>query len=172
MTKWNYLLKIVHRSSVFLLFFIPGLLILWRFIPLEFASDNIQDNCYIGLGIIFLAAILGTLAGTLKRTDNPALIVVKILLTLLAAFGALMLIAIFALMSMCSYSIGKILFINKNNSNITIVSREFGCGATDSGPPTIRTVKKRNITPFFIHITAIDTNTIDKEKWIRVETGD
>lgn len=173
MTKWKYFLKIVYRTSVLLIFFLPGLLILWQFIPLYFASDDIENDCCLILSIVFLAAILGTMARTLKQADHPAIIVGKILLTLFVSFCAafVVLILVFGT-TMCGWTERTVLFINKSNSNITIVTREFGCGATDSGLPTIRTVKKRNITPFFIQVTPIDTSTIDKEKWIRVESGD
>ncbi|MCT4582872.1 MAG: hypothetical protein N4A35_15780 [Flavobacteriales bacterium] len=69
--------------------------------------------------------------------------------------------------NMCKHSIDKVLFINKENKNIIIAKRSFGCGATDSSPASITIDKIEPFTPFFIKSTICDTITIQKEEWIR-----
>lgn len=72
---------------------------------------------------------------------------------------------------MCDWTTDKIFFKNKQNSSIKIVQRSFGCGATDSSPATLKVFKVREITPYLIWVTSIDTNQINKVDWKRIENN-
>jgi hypothetical protein len=168
MIQWYYLLKMVYRVSIFLIWFLIAFPIAWRFIPLDFASQGIESDFETTCFFTFISATLATLTGTLKKADHAAIVILKILLTLFAAFCSLVIIGLFALGSMCGSVTTNTLFVKKGNSNISIVTREFGCGATDSGPATKSTKKLRKITSFFIWLTPVDTNMINKEHWIRL----
>jgi hypothetical protein len=168
MMQWNYLLKMVYRVSIFLIWFLIAFPIAWRFVPLHFASQGIESDFETTWFFTFIGALLGTLAGTLRKADHVIIVIGKILLTLFAAFCSSVIIGLFALGSMCGSVTTNTLFIKKSNTNISIVTREFGCGATDSSPATESTQKLRKITPFLIWLTPVDTSTINKEKWIRV----
>jgi hypothetical protein len=168
MLQYNYILKIVYRVSVFLILFFMIQPIAGHFIPLEFASDSIRNDFESFRFFAFMLAILGTMAGTLKKCDGAVIIILKILLTLFAVFIAFFIALGMALGNMCGYNNHELLFIKKGNRNTTIVTRYFGCGATDSSPAVKRTVKQTRVTPFFIWATDIDTNRINKEEWVRI----
>ena len=60
-------------------------------------------------------------------------------------FSAIMLICIISFytslfmmfLNMCTYSTGDVLFLNRENNEIIIAERYFGCGATDSSPASM-----------------------------------
>lgn len=169
MTQWSSLMKIVYRVSRFLIWLLIALPIVWRFIPLDFASASIEADFQKAWFFTFIGAILGTLSGTLKKEDHAAVMVIKILLTLFAAFCSLIVIGLIALGSMCGSVTTNTLFIKKSNPGVSIVTRAFGCGATDSSPATVSIKKLRKITPFFIWLTPVDTSKIKKEDWVKTE---
>jgi asparagine N-glycosylation enzyme membrane subunit Stt3 len=169
MTKWNRFLKIIYRTSIFLLAFFILQPIVGSFIPLEFASDSIRSDFESFRFFAFILAILGTLTGTLKKCDGVIVVILKITGTLFAIFITFFIALSMALGNMCGYSNNQLLFINKNNSNTTIIIREFGCGATDSTPATKKAAKQTRITPLFFWVTSVDTNKINKENWIRAD---
>lgn len=61
------------------------------------------------------------------------------------------------------------IYIKKDNQNIIIVSRYLDEGAFGGGtkPGDYQNVVKRQLTTFLKLETAIDTNSIDKNEWIK-----
>jgi len=61
------------------------------------------------------------------------------------------------------------IYLMKNDPNVQITSRYINEGAFGGGtePDDYQMVVKRPFTPFFNIETSVDTNKIDKSKWIR-----
>ena len=136
--------------------------------PLEFADNN-NEFIYDSIRFYgFPIAILLTLTGTIKKADATSSVATKIFLTIgVAAFSVfVMVMTLFA--GMCDWTTDKVFFENIKNPSVKIVQRDFGCGATDSSPATIKLFKVREITPLLIWVTPIDTNKIDKSDWNRI----
>jgi hypothetical protein len=155
-------LKIIARILLALFCFFLLLLIIKQFLPLQYA-DNQSEYFFESFFFYgFPAALLLTLFFTIKQKDNFGTVFGKIILTTLIAFCSFFFMGIAALGNMCSWYTEAILFESKQSSSIKIARRSFGCGATDSGSPSYDVFKIRNITPYLIWVTKIDTNTIDK----------
>lgn len=89
------------------------------------------------------------------------------------AFSVIMIIyfpyyLFFALMGTGIERIDKEIFINKENENIKIEAMRFDAGATDGGGRG-KIVKVHYIFPLLRKVEDIDTNKIDRSKWIRVD---
>jgi len=164
-------LKIIFWTSIFILGFWTLILILRFFIPLDFTNRD-SENSYVRIGIFgfSITATLFVLIRMIKRKHISEFIVIKIILANCVAVSFCIIMTVF-LGSMCAWTTDKVFFENKQNSSIKIVQRHFGCGATDSSEPTIEVFKIREITPYLIWATKIDTNQIDKNEWIRVENN-
>ena len=136
---------------------------------IEFATDSIKSDYREFLFFAVPIAILLTLFGTIKDKDKGSKIVGKVIGTIVLAAVTVfvMFMSIFA--DMCVWTNREVLYEHKNDSNTKIIVRDFGCGATDSGPPTIGIYKVRYFTNYFIRSTKIDTATIDKNEWTKIE---
>ncbi len=135
--------------------------------PLKFADDNYMER-YEAIRFACLpAAIVLTLLGTLKKTDSEAVKAIKIVITVGAAFVSVVVLYIGAFAGgMCGWSVDKVLFYNRKDKGTRIVIREFGCGATDGGPPIYNVSKITTIRPCFIWVTRADTTRLDASVWI------
>ena len=149
---------------------------LWLIMPvirwildIEFATDSIKSNYKEFMFFVVPIAILLTLLGTIKGKDNGSIIAGKVIGTvvLVAVTIFIMFMSIFA--DMCVWTNREVLYEHKNDSNTKIIVRDFGCGATDSGPPTVAIYKVQYFTDYFIRATKIDTAKIDKKEWIKIE---
>ena len=162
-------LKIVFWTSFLLPCFWVVTAISGNFVPLEF-SNNDSEFIYDSIrGFGFPIAVMFTLTGTIKSKDTAGTIATKNVLTIVAAALSFFIIVMTAFAGMCDWTTDKIFFENKQNSSIKIVQRSFGCGATDSSPATLKVFKVREITPYLIWVTSIDTNQINKSEWTRIE---
>jgi len=111
-----------------------------------------------------IAAILLALTTT-KSKDPWSLIIVKgIIVGCVVVFSVI----ISLVGGMCEWETYKTLFENKQNPTTKIVHRSSNCGAFDT-TPYYKVCKIKEITPFFILATEIDTNQINKNEWIRIE---
>lgn len=161
--------KIIYWTSLFLIFVFVFVPFVGQFTPLEFTNDNFQDSFeqvrFFGLPLV----ILLTLFGTLKSKDSTGTKSTKIGLTICISLISIFVLFMTVFAGMCRWTNNKILFENINNKTTKIVLRDFGCGATDSGSPTYKVCKIKNITPLLIWVTSIDTIKIDRQIWQRVE---
>jgi len=178
MTKQNviktvlFFLKIVHWISIIFLFLWILIPILGLFIPLEFANND-SEEIYIMIRFYGfpIAATLLILTGMMKRKHTVTLIVTKAIIAICIAIFSFFIAAIFLLGGVCGWiTDNKMFFENKQNPSIKIVMRSFDCGAFDSSYPDFKAYKVRKITKDFIWATKIDTNQINKNEWIRVES--
>ena len=167
------LLKVIYRTAVFMLIFWLGIAVLSNFVPLEFASQKVEHLYYSIRFYGVPIAIVFTLTGTIKKKESWVEIISKIILTIFACFGSIAIMTIMIFVGgMCAWTTDKVLFEHKQQSTIKIEKRSFGCGATDSSPSTPGVFKVRNFTPYFVYITRIDTNEINKSEWLRVKQID
>ena len=161
--------KIIYWTSFVLIFVFVIVPFVGQFTPLEFTNDSFQDSFeqvrFFGLPIV----ILLTLFGTLKSKDSTGTKTTKIVLTICISLFSVFILFMTVFAGMCRWTNNKILFENINNTKTKIVLRDFGCGATDSGSPTYKVCKIKNITPFLIWVTSIDTTKIDRQLWRRAE---
>lgn len=168
--RMQILLKVIYRTAVPLLIFWLGAAVLSNFVPLEFESQNIEYWYYYIRFYGVPITIVFTLTGTLKRKETLVEIISKIVLTIFACFGSVVILTIMIFVGgMCAWTTNKVLFEHKIESTIKIEKRSFGCGATDSNPSKIGIFKVRNFTTYFIWVSSIDTNEINKSEWLRVK---
>ena len=145
------------------------MLIVGSFIPIEFADNN-YEFIYDSLRFYgFPIAIMLSLTGTIKKKDESGQIAVKVFLTFCVSAFSVFIMFMTLFSGMCDWTTNKVFFENKQNTSIKIVQRDFGCGATDSSPATIKLFKIKEITPLLIWVTDIDTNQINKSEWSRIQ---
>lgn len=162
--------KIIYRASLILIFILVIVPFVGQFTPLEITNEKFQNSFeqvrFFALPIV----ILLTLFGTLKKQDSAGTKTTKIVLTICISLFSIFVLFMTMFAGMCRWANNKILFENINNKTTKIVLREFGCGATDSGSPTYKVCKIKNITPFLIWVTSVDTTKIDRQVWQRPES--
>ena len=158
--------NIMHRV-IFLI--VIGLLIFWMVSPilmeyfsLEFNDKNFESNFisirFFGIPICILFTLIGTIKSNHKRIDRITFTVLTFGVAIFAFF-----IMIGSILSgMCDWSNNETLFVNKENQNIKIIEREYGCGAMDSDIPFIRDFKVNEFSKYFIIATKIDKEKINK----------
>lgn len=160
--------KIIYWVSLALIFVFVIIPFVGQFTPLEITNHNFQSLFeqlrFFGLPIV----ILLTLFGTIKPKDTPSTKTTKIILTICVSLLSVYILFMSIWAGMCSWTNNKVLFNNVNDKTIKIVLRDFGCGATDSGSPTYKVCKIKNILPSLIWVTEIDTTKIDRQIWQRV----
>ena len=160
--------KIIYWVSLALIFVFVIIPFVGQFTPLEITNHNFQSLFeqlrFFGLPIV----ILLTLFGTLKPKDTLSTKTTKIILTICVSLLSVYILFMSIWAGMCRWTNNKVLFNNVHDKTIKIVLRDFGCGATDSGSPTYKVCKIKNILPSLIWVTEIDTTKIDRQIWQRV----
>lgn len=135
----------------------------------EISNGNLSEDLFaIKAAMVFIAMILICLR-IFAEQDTMFVSALKIFTTLLVSGVATWLFSLSLFLNICSWSGDKILFQHKKHRSVTICTREFGCGAVDSSPPVYATRKSIEITPLITLYLPIDTNSIDRENWIRAE---
>ena len=143
--------------------------ILLHLIGLEFNDEGLEQTYneikFRGIPI----CIILTLFGTIKPNDKSGDRILKTVLTLAVATIAFffMIMSIFA--GMCDWTNREILYTNKEYKEVKIIQRDYGCGATDSGPPIVKNFKVKEFTKYFISAKEIDIEKIDQNEWIKIE---
>lgn len=95
---------------------------------------------------------------------------VRIVGTLILSFFVFLALMFSYALDLCVTSYGEPLFELKKDRSTKILEKDFGCGAYDSTPISASLVQIEDYPLGLIYITSrIDTNTIDKTKWIRIE---
>ena len=161
--------KIIFWVSISLITIRILTIIIGQFITVEIVDSNLRNIHDFFRGIGFPIAIIFTLTGTIKKTDDTISKVVKSILTFIFVAIVFFFIIASSLTEMCSCTTDNVVFENKQNNSIKIVKREFGCGATDSGSPTFKLFEIHEYANCVIWVKDVDTNKIDKNKWKRIE---
>ena len=163
------ILKTVYWTSILILCLWILTTIFGTFIPLEISNSNfeiIYDRIrFYGIPI----AIILTLTGTIKNKDTAGTVTIKVFATIVISLFSVFVMVMTLFAGMCDWTTENVIFENKLNPSTKIVQRSFGCGATDSSPATLKVFKVKEITPFLIWTTTIDTNQINKSEWTRIE---
>ena len=165
------LMRIV-RNVIF--YFALAVLLLWWGTPLVLAVKELEVvdkslvESYKAWGVLVVPfAILLTMVRTFKREDTIADENRKGCLTVGAAFFFAFIQAAILLFSLaCGYTGAEPLYVNKQQPSSGIYVRDFGCGATDTGPPSTSTVRIDTVNRFFMRITDVDTAKLDKAAWL------
>lgn len=152
-----------------------SVLVLWAIMPLiryvldiEFATDDFKSSYKEFLFFAVPIALLFTLTGTLKPKDTAGIVILKTLGTVGVAFVIMFIMFMSIFADMCAYYNEDVLYEHKDDPSTQIVVRSFGCGATDSSPASMHVQQLEYFTKYFIRATAIDTATIDKSQWNKV----
>ena len=159
--------KIIYLASLTLILLLVVVPLIGHFTPLEITDESFQDAYlefrFYGLPII----ILLTLFGTIEPQNSIATKAAKIVLTIGVSIFSIFILFIAVFAGMCRWTNNEILFNNVNDKTTQIILRDFGCGATDSGQPTYKVCKIKNILPSLIWVTDFDTTRIDRQIWKR-----
>lgn len=139
-----------------------------KIIPLELKIGKSGNFHQLFVFYGLQTAVMFTLTGTLKKTDNKKLLSGKIALTVVTAFAATFLAFITVFSGMCSWSTERTLFEQKDSPGTQIVLRRKGCGSDQKSYPVYKTCKVVYITSDLFWIKDIDTSQIDKSLWKRV----
>lgn len=139
--------------------------------PLEFRDFRAELNATIW-GCIGFSMCVGLLfLSRIRKGDSGWDITGKVV-------AAIVMPSIFLILSgmigwggaMCAWTESRTLFVNGEDPDQRIVLRDFGCGATDSSPPVKKVFVVDTFNSWFISAHQIDTTTIDKTQWQRVNT--
>jgi hypothetical protein len=167
-----FFFKIIFWTSIIFICLCVLIGIITHLLPIEI--DNKTENTYENILITwFPISILLTLSGTIKPNDTGRTMGFKFLLTIFTT--GLFVFMIFATSlgsGMCGWTTIKVLFENKQNHSNKIVKRTFGCGATDSGSPLLKIFEVKEISSYFIWVSEVDTNNIDRTNWARIENNE
>ncbi|NOQ72107.1 MAG: hypothetical protein GQ574_08905 [Crocinitomix sp.] len=105
----------------------------------------------------------------MKKNDSFDRLTSIIVPTVTVAFSIMVGMFFSFVLDMCVSYDREILYEHKYDPNTKIIVREFGCGATDSGPPSVGIYEVSYFTSYFIRSAKIDTNEIDKSNWLRIQ---
>ncbi len=159
--------KVIYRTALLFLGLVLLIPLIRSVLNLEYATESIHTNYQLFLFFTIPAALILTLFGTLKKEDNSVNIGVKVLATLGVAVIVAFVQVIMAFADMCFWTTGETLYVHREDQS-QIAIRDHGCGATDSGPATLRVFQIEPFSPFFIRTTPVDTLELDLEEWIDV----
>lgn len=133
----------------------------------EFADWKLSRQFYDTIMQGLPVAILLTLTGTIKRTNDKSRNIIIIITTILVSI-----VSFFVIVSML-FSVGFLTFTNdillyrrKDNPTTTIMTQTIGQGAL--GADGHRIVELEPFFKFWNKTTIIDTTAIDKTDWIFV----
>jgi hypothetical protein len=161
--------KIIFRISVLIIgIWIVTPLLRWVF-DLEFASSSIKSNYERLLFFAVPIATILSLFGTLRSKDDDVRISIKIFVTLLLSLGSIFIMTISMFGDMCTWTNKEVLYEQKKDRSTKIIIQDFGCGATDTQPPTTGVYKVEEFTKYFIRSVNYDTLNMDKNEWIKIE---
>ena len=166
MEKFN---RIIFLTSLILLCLWIVFPIIRIIVGIEFASGDLKMAYKEFLFFAVPILMFLTLFGLIKKSDNWVAIFGKVIGTLAISLCITFFIVMSVFTDMCIWTNEKILFKNVN-TNSEIILRNYSCGATDSSSPIVQIHKIDYYTKYFIKISDIDTNSIDKKKWEKVES--
>jgi hypothetical protein len=161
--------RVIFLIAISLLIFWMVSPILMKYFSLEFNDKSFESNFisirFFGVPTCILLTLFGTIKSNHKKSDR---ITFTVLTFGLATFAFFVMIGSI-LSGMCDWSNRETLFVNKENQNIKIIQREYGCGAMDSDAPFTRDFKVNECSKYFIIATEIDLEKMNKNVWIEVK---
>jgi uncharacterized membrane protein len=167
----RFVLKIIFSASLLYLAITIVTFSIGQFIPIEFSDIKYRNTFY---DINFYAvpvAILLTLAGTLKNSDEAKRKILKVWLTIFASGLSIPLLFAYILtLGFGAWTDLRVKFRKSENEDIRIVEQMYDIGAF--GYAGQRTVKTIPLTPLFNYIIKVDTTELDRSDWIFVKETD
>jgi len=161
----NQISKAIYRIAIIVIVSWFVLPILGLFIRFQLTDENLSIYYMVFRALSLPSAVILTLFGTVKSEDNLKIKMEKFLWTILALGVSLLFVFIGFFGGMCGWDTSKELYQKKNNSNVTIAVRNYGCGAYDSDIPKNEIYKVFQITPYFIFFHKTDTTGLDTSLW-------
>ena len=160
----------IYKISVIVICFWIFTAILGNILPLEFTDTwlegfiNVLRLLSVPVAAVVIVRRIAKRDGILPiKIGKIFLIVCMSCIFILTAFIQ----ALFG--GMCKWGTDRIYFENKANPSIKIVRRGLSCGAWDSGQPRYEISLVRNVTGYFIWAPGVDTNSINKNLWDRID---
>jgi hypothetical protein len=166
-TKNMKLSKLIFYISIFLILFWILAAMLSACLPIECTHKGLVEVYTVTRFYGFPVAILFALCGTVRATDSPLEIGLKVIGTVIVSGISVFVLFLALFGGMCAWSSGTTLFIHKNDPATKIVLRDYGCGATDSSPPKYALFKERKLIDYFYWEAEFDTLSMDKREWVR-----
>jgi len=165
MIFFNILNRTIFWLSIAFIAIVAFSLTIGRQLPIEFSNYKTRNQYYDSIFFAVPGAILLTMAGTIKKKRTKSMNWMIGILTVLSA----VLSFFFLLGTIFSIASGAwineaTLYRNKIDSNITINNQFYDAGALDIY--SHRTVMLTPFLKWFQKVQEIDTNKIDKTKWI------
>ncbi|MFN6116403.1 MAG: hypothetical protein ACK46C_11045 [Flavobacteriales bacterium] len=135
---------------------------------LEFANNELETKAQ-GLLMFGISGCIGLLL--LCRIDANDPLGLKLLRVFGAGAASFVFLVVFGYVgflvtSMCAWSERKSLFVHRKDPERRIVIRDYGCGATDSSPPIVRTFDMVRLNSWFNYVGDVDTAELDDSDWI------
>lgn len=153
-------------SIVTLACFLSSFLI-FKYLPIQWATNELKNSFehmrFFGIPV----CIMLTLFGTINHQDPIDSIGVKAGLTAIAAGISFFMLVGTVFDGLCQWTTREVLFEHVNDASRRIVERDLGCGAVDSGPPSVVVFEVREITPFLLRVERVDISQIDLREWRR-----
>lgn len=139
--------------------------------PVEFSSDAVESTFLAWRVMGVTASILLLILLRIRDTDAGLERALKLMAAPVVPVIFLVWAGIIGFASgMCSWSERSTVFISGGDPGRRIVLRDLGCGATDGGPPVIKTFEMKRLTNWFNYVHQVDTTSIDRALWRRVES--
>lgn len=165
MTALRKTLKWITLSFLFLFISLP---ILKNALNIEFTYPQHELAFH---GFLFWGSkiiVLLTLTWTIRKSDEPIMIMGKVLATFCFVILLLFISVASAFSDFCTYHTEKTLYINKNDESQQIIVRSFGCGVFDNGEPTTHIHKLNYFTPYLFRASPVDTTNLKIDIWRRL----
>ena len=139
---------------------------LLSFFGMEFIDENVeqvfQEIRFWGVPIcIFLT--LFTIKPKEKREDK----ILKFFVTLVFTTFAFFIMVMLMFTGMCNWYNVEVMYRSKEDKELKIIRRNYGCGATDSGPPIESFFSVKKVNKHFNSVREINIEEIDLTKWNR-----
>ncbi len=138
--------------------------------PIEFV-DSSKELAYQSWRWIGVAVCIGVLLlCRITTSDTGWTIAGKITAAVVVSLISLVVFGFIGFASfMCAWSERKTIYVHNEDPERRIVLRDFGCGATDSGPPIVKVFEMERLNSWFNYVSKVDTTAIDYAQWRSVE---
>ncbi len=159
--------RIVFYISLFILSVFLWTVTFGQKINIEFKDHRIAHTFYDFILIATPLAILLTLFGTLKKAHNKT----RKIFTILATIGVIVLTYLIWINFLFTIGFGRwttfnIAYEYRTNPNRQIREQRYDVGALGYGGKRI--VEVRPFAGLFWNVSTVDTTSIDKKDWIRI----
>jgi len=166
-------MKLVCRIIYWLaVAFIALIILIWlaaKLIPLDFREDSYEEY-FIATGFFGIpTAIIATITkiGFIlsDKECKKKIITNRILMAVVLIIVGIIYFTSTALDGMCGWSKGEVIFKKKDDNDVKLVRKDFGCGAVDGSLPDTAFFSRAPVTPIFYYYKTVDTSKTDMSVW-------